>query len=169
MQTLKFGMGWIILPHNLLGMWLLIHALLKLIHINEWRSIIQQTQWSPLLWRGFIYGASINGQFETQIRIVKLKSLWSWTWSHDKGQWGDTLEKVPYKQVEICVPTTRVWKYLSSIINNTNSSAPRKMAAISQTTYPKAFSWMKSFIFWFEFHWSLFLRIQLTMCEHWFR
>ena len=29
--------------------------------------------------------------------------------------------------------------------------------------------WMKSFVFWFEFHWSLFLRVQLTIIQHWFR
>ena len=34
-----------------------------------------------------------------------------------------------------------------------------KMAAISQTLASTAFSWMKSFIFRFEFHWSLFLRV----------
>ena len=44
-----------------------------------------------------------------------------------------------------------------------------KMVAISQTTFSNAFSWMKSFVFWFEFHWSLFLRVQLTICQHWFR
>ena len=29
--------------------------------------------------------------------------------------------------------------------------------------------WMKSFVFWFEFHWCLFPRIQLTINQHWFR
>ena len=29
-----------------------------------------------------------------------------------------------------------------------------KMAAISQTTLSNAFLWMKTFVFWFEFHWS---------------
>ena len=33
-----------------------------------------------------------------------------------------------------------------------------KMAAISQTIFSGAFSWMKSFIFWLKFHWSLFIR-----------
>ena len=50
-----------------------------------------------------------------------------------------------------------------------NSSPPDKMAAISQTTFSNAFSWMKSFVFWFEFHWSLFLRVQLIISRHWFR
>ena len=44
-----------------------------------------------------------------------------------------------------------------------------KMAAISQTIFSYAFSWMKRFVFWFEFHWSLFLRVQLTITQHWFR
>ena len=38
-----------------------------------------------------------------------------------------------------------------------------------QTTFWNAFSWMKSFVFWIEFHWSVFLRVQLTITQHWFR
>ena len=32
-----------------------------------------------------------------------------------------------------------------------------KMAAIPQTIFSGAFSWMKCFLFWLKFHWSLFL------------
>ena len=38
-----------------------------------------------------------------------------------------------------------------------------------QTTFSNAFSWMKSFVFWFDFHWSLFREVQLTIRRHWFR
>ena len=44
-----------------------------------------------------------------------------------------------------------------------------KMATISQMTDSNAFSWIKTFVFWFEFHWRLFLRVQLTISQHWFR
>ena len=44
-----------------------------------------------------------------------------------------------------------------------------KMNAISQTTFWSAFSWMKMFDFRLKFHWSLFLRVQLTIFQHWFR
>ena len=44
-----------------------------------------------------------------------------------------------------------------------------KMDAISQTTCSSAFSWMKMFEFQLIFHWSLFLRVQLTIFQHWFR
>ena len=44
-----------------------------------------------------------------------------------------------------------------------------KMAAISQTTLSIAFLWMKMLEFRLNFHWSLFLRIQLTIFQHWFR
>ena len=43
-----------------------------------------------------------------------------------------------------------------------------KMATISQTTFSNAFSWMKSFVFQVNFHWNLFLRVQLTISQHWF-
>ena len=44
-----------------------------------------------------------------------------------------------------------------------------KMAAIFQTTISTPFSWMKKFELRLKFHWNLFLRVQLTMFQHWFR
>ena len=44
-----------------------------------------------------------------------------------------------------------------------------KMASISQTTFSNAFSWMINLILRFKFHWSLFLRVQLIITQHWFR
>ena len=44
-----------------------------------------------------------------------------------------------------------------------------KMAAISQTTFSSAFSWMKLYEFHLRFHWSLFPRFELTIFQHWFR
>ena len=44
-----------------------------------------------------------------------------------------------------------------------------KMAAISQTILSNAFSWMKMFEFRLKFHWKLFLRVQLTIFQHWLR
>ena len=44
-----------------------------------------------------------------------------------------------------------------------------KMDDISQTTFSNAFSWMKMFEYRLKFHWSLFLGVQLTISQHWFR
>ena len=44
-----------------------------------------------------------------------------------------------------------------------------KMDAISQMTFSNIFLWMKGFVFWMIFHWSMFLRIKLTVFQHWFR
>ena len=44
-----------------------------------------------------------------------------------------------------------------------------KMAAVSQTTLSSAFLWMKMLEFRLRFHWSLFLRVELTIIQHWFR
>ena len=43
------------------------------------------------------------------------------------------------------------------------------MAAIFQTTFWDAFSWMKIYELRLIFHWALFLRVQLTIFQHWFR
>ena len=50
-----------------------------------------------------------------------------------------------------------------------NTLRSRQMDAISQTTFSNAFSWMKMFEFRLKFHWSLFVRFQLTILQHWFR
>ena len=44
-----------------------------------------------------------------------------------------------------------------------------KMAAIFQTTFSNAFSQMKMNEFRLWFHWILFLRVQLTTFQHWFK
>ena len=49
-----------------------------------------------------------------------------------------------------------------------NTLRPRQQAAVSQTL-SNAFSWSKMLEFRFRFHWSLFLRVQLTIIQHWFR
>ena len=44
-----------------------------------------------------------------------------------------------------------------------------KIAAISQTTFLNAFSWMEMYEFLLRFHWSLFPRFKLTILQHWFQ
>ena len=44
-----------------------------------------------------------------------------------------------------------------------------KMAAILQTIYSDAFLWMKNFVLWLKSYWSVFLSVQLTINQHWFR
>ena len=43
------------------------------------------------------------------------------------------------------------------------------MAAMFQTTFLNAFTWMKMPEFRLRFHLNLFLRVQLTIFQHWFR
>ena len=44
-----------------------------------------------------------------------------------------------------------------------NSSPPDKMVAISEMPFSNTFSWIKTCVFWFDFHWSLCLRVPLTI------
>ena len=43
------------------------------------------------------------------------------------------------------------------------------MVAIFIQTFSNAFSWMKMYEFLLRFHWSLLLRVQLTIFQLWFR
>ena len=60
-------------------------------------------------------------------------------------------------------------QYMHFMANQPYSYPLDKMAAISQTIFSDAFSWMEIFVFWFNFHWSFFLWVQLTIHQHWFR
>ena len=44
-----------------------------------------------------------------------------------------------------------------------------KMAANLADDFSNEFSWMKMIELWFKFHWNLFLWVQLTIGQHWFR
>ena len=44
-----------------------------------------------------------------------------------------------------------------------------KIGAISQTAFSNEFSWMKMYEYRFKNHWSLFLRVQLTISQYWIR
>ena len=70
------------------------------------------------------------------------------------------LSKYLIWNASIQVPTTCAWL--------THWGRDR-MEAISQTTFSSAFSWMKMFELESKFHWSSFLRVQLTIFHHWFR
>ena len=48
-----------------------------------------------------------------------------------------------------------------------NTLGRDKMVAISQATFSTAFCWMKMYEFRINFHRSLFLRVQLTISQHW--
>ena len=46
-----------------------------------------------------------------------------------------------------------------AVVNCLTHWGPDEMAAILQTMFPNAFSWMKICEFSLRFHWSLFLRV----------
>ena len=73
---------------------------------------------------------------------------------------------------EICIYRARVQVIMycgTSLYSGLTHWDRDKMDSISQTTFSSAFSWMKMFEFRLKFHWSLFLRVQITISQHWFR
>ena len=60
---------------------------------------------------------------------------------------------------------SETWEVVGWLLN---TLGPRQMALISQT-FSNAFSEMKICEFRLIFHWNLFLRVKLTIFQHWFR
>ena len=59
--------------------------------------------------------------------------------------------------------------YASPCFNELTHKGRDKTATVLQTTFSYAFSWIKEYVFRIKFHWTLFLKVQLTICQHWFR
>ena len=83
------------------------------------------------------------------------------------GWWGRTYVCLPWSWQHISTQSLTVSKHAD--IHVLTHWGRDKMDAISQTTLSNAFSWMKMCEFRLRFHQSLFLRVQLTIFQHWFR
>ena len=70
----------------------------------------------------------------------------------------------------LCVTYDCITSYRqATYYNDLTHRGGDKMAAILQTTFSNAFSWMKRYELRLKFHWRFFLRVQLTILQHWFR
>ena len=107
------------------------------------------------------------------LRLNKPLSKESWGW------WFETPSRSLWHHCNVlvwdwCVVSLQ-FHYISStsrnvaIWNGFNSSYGGQNGHHCVKRYSDAFSRMKSFVFWLKFHWSLFLRVQLTMNKHGFR
>ena len=77
-----------------------------------------------------------------------------------------------YTRISTLSTKSTVWLWVSSSVlslNWVNTLRLRQNGSISQMTDSIAFSWMKIYEFRLKFHWSLFLRFQLTIFQHWFK
>ena len=63
-------------------------------------------------------------------------------------------------------PSNSYWIICDSALTHWSRD---QIDAITQTTFSSAFFWTKIFEFRLQCHWSLFLRVQLTIFQHWFR
>ena len=72
-------------------------------------------------------------------------------------------------RLNVCVSGAKQASHISGPSSHLTHWGRDKMDAISLTTFSSTFSWMKMFEFRLKFHWSLFLRVQLTISQHWFK
>ena len=111
-----------------------------LVKIMAWRRIGDKPLCEPML------------TCSTRGRWVK--------WQHHRKP-RDKVSKVLYSLYE---EQTAMW---ASFIN---SSPPGQNGRrFGRQHFQMHFHERKGFVFWLEFHWSLFLRVQLTIFQHWLR
>ena len=108
--------------------------------------------------------------FDLRLNEPLSKQWWGWwfeTLSRPLWRYGNAENKGAYTLVRFLAPFVIITADCHVLFILTHLPLD-KMAAISQTTSSDAFSRMKSVVFWLKFHWSLFLRVQLPIIQHWF-
>ena len=129
---------------------------------NLYSPVHEKTKWNKLFWNSLtfffikIYSKRINSHVtcpnwlrNTHSVLIKLLRYFG---------------KAAYRSRFI-----RLCRHRMPFGNSTLTHWGRdKMDAISQTTFSNEFSWMNMYESQWKFHWSLFLRVQLTISQHWF-
>ena len=89
------------------------------------------------------------------------------------GPLGTNFSKIPsairtfsFKKIQLKMASEK-WRPFCIGLHVSTHLPLDKMAAILQTIFSDAFSWITSFEFIFKIHWSLFPRVQLTTTQHW--
>ena len=80
------------------------------------------------------------------------------------------IENFSIKEMHLKMPSAK-WRLFGLGLDELTHWGRDKMDAVFQTTFSNGFSWMKIYEFRLSFHWSLFLRVQLTihyLNQHWF-
>ena len=130
-----------------------------LVEIMAWRQIGAKILSQPMLTRFTVaYTCSTRGRW--------VNSSWpSYAmWLQRSGSSQSSTKPLPESML-----TYHKGGLWHSLDNNLTHWTRNKLYTISQTTFSNAFSWMKTNEFRLRFHWTLFLRVQLTMFQHWFR
>ena len=108
----------------------------------------------------------LNHLINVMINSVPITNhLWDWIWFSSSFP---TLTSPSRRQAIIWSSYGLIQEYIHALLGPDDLThwGRDKMDAISQTTFWSAFSWMKMFEFRLKFHWSLFLRVQLTIFQH---
>ena len=152
----------------------------QFVHSSQWLSGIDHPHFhkTPYNWHKKHYSDVIMSTMTSKISSLTIvhSTVYSGA-DHRKHQNSASLASVRWA-VSGEFPTQRAsnaknvsiwWRHRELCVVWLNIWDRDKMDAIFQTTFSNAFSWMKIYEFRLSFHWSLFLWVQLTILQHWFR
>ena len=130
-----------------------------ILHIAWWRHLMETFSALLALCAG---NSPVTGEFSAQRQVMRSFDVFfdqRLNKRLSKQSWGWWLE----------TPSRPLWRHSNGHGWYLTHWGWDKMAAISQTTLSNAFSWKKMYEFRLKFHWSVFLRVQLTILHHWCR
>ena len=131
-------------------------------HFSRPQSV--NSSWSGgIIWCHWTVSALVTNHYLNQCWIIVNRIL------RNKFQWNLNKKADFYQEIvfENLPAKLRPFRSTLVILLRLTYWGRDKMAAISQTIFSNALSWMKMFQFRSKFHRSLFLRVQLTIFHHW--
>ena len=126
-------------------------------NLNQYSLIVNWTLRNKLQWNSFIKIQILSFKKNEFENVASRKLFWKCCLQND----GHFVQASIFELILARLVLYRVVNLTHLPLN--------EMATISQTIFLDAFSWIKKIVFWLKFHWSLFLRVQLTIIQHWFR
>ena len=104
-----------------------------------------------------------------RVRLLIWHSHHEYTLQVPESAGANTCTEKPRRHHRLTAVNTNVKRINPLYDDSLTHWGRHQTGAISQTTFSSAFSWMKMFQFRIKFHWRLFLRVLLTIFQHWFR
>ena len=144
---------------------------LWILHTEHRNLVSWLTHWGPVM-HICVSKVTIIGKFSSGRHQA---IIWTNAWILLIGPLGTNFSEIliefltfSFTKMHFKVSSAK-WRPFGLGLNVLKHWGQNKMVSIWQTTFSNAFSCMKMYEFHLRFHWTLFLRFQLTIFQHWFR
>ena len=125
------------------------------LRLNKWLSKPSWGWWFEMPWHSLLWHCNASLSLN---KLMIAQTLFHWIYAADRAY--DIIRSTHMKLYNLCwVMWIFEYMLMSKLL----------YIFVHKCKFSNAFSWMTIFEFRLKFQWSLFLRVHLTIFQHWFR